>query len=318
MTILVSGSLAFDRLADYPGLFRDSILADKLDILNVCFLIEKVVRFHGGTAGNIAYNLYKLGESPLIISSLGDDSDGKDYLKRISDWRLSKDAIKIAKDMGTSGVYIFTDKESNQLSFFTAGAMKAPADYKIREELKGSRKDHLAIVSPGGIADMQDLCRAYREKGVRFIFDPGQQVPVFSGKELLEMLEGAYMLMTNEYELDLLLKKTNMDNRSLFQKTGVIVTTLGAKGSLLVTPQKTQHILPVPVKKVVNPTGAGDAYRAGLIKAIHKGLDILSACRIGSSVASFCVESMGTQEHTLSIKEVLSRCNETYGTEIKL
>jgi adenosine kinase len=325
MTIFVSGSLAFDRLSDFSGLFRDSILEDKLDILNVCFLVGKVVRFHGGTAGNIAYNLFLLGEKPIIISTVGDDADGADYLKRIrTDWGLSDEAIKIAKGYGSSGVYIVTDKSDNQLSFFTPGAMEVPSDYDLSIRTEESSKnnnafDPFAIVSPGCFLDMKNLVEDYKARGIPVILDPGQQTPVFSGDELLKMLSGVYLLITNEYELDLILKKTNSkDPKDLLQWTSAIVTTMGAKGSSYMTKDETRHIKAVPVAQVVNPTGAGDGYRAGFMKAIYSGNDLLTACEFGAAVSSFCVESRGVQEHSFSLQEALSRYKDAFGKELKL
>ncbi|MDR1395744.1 MAG: PfkB family carbohydrate kinase, partial [Deltaproteobacteria bacterium] len=172
MTIICSGSLAFDRLSEFPGRFQDHILTGKLDCLNVCFLVDRVERVHGGTAGNIGYNLCLLREKPLLVSVVGDDPDGRDYLDRLRSWELDLSQVETA-DLPTSGAYIATDRTSNQLSFFHPGAMVRETGFDPRS-LPEPPEKLLAIVSPGGMADMKRLCRIYHETGIRFIFDPGQ------------------------------------------------------------------------------------------------------------------------------------------------
>jgi adenosine kinase len=311
MTVICSGSLAFDRLALYPGRFGDLIISDKIDTLNVCFLVERVERVHGGTAGNICYNLWLMGLKPLVVTSVGDDPDGHDYIERFKNWDLEVSQIQIVKEEATAGVYIATDQDGNQLTFFNPGAMvkQTPFDPKT---LPGSPDDHLAIISPGGFTDMERLAAQYRELGLKFIFDPGQQIPVFSGKQLIDMLDGSIMLITNEYELDLFLQKTSLTQDELFRYTTAVVTTLGSKGSRLITPRGAQHIMTAPIMEMGNPTGAGDAYRAGLLAALSHGEGILSSCRLGSTVASFCVEAEGTQKHFFTPGQLLTRHFRTF------
>ncbi|MDR1656222.1 MAG: carbohydrate kinase family protein [Deltaproteobacteria bacterium] len=311
MTVICSGSLAFDRLADYPGLFSDNIIADKINLLNVCFMVDSVHRVHGGTAGNIAYNLSLLGVKPLIITAVGDDPDGRDYLERLRDRDLATDHIPLVTTAATAGAYIASDRSGNQLLFFNPGAMQTETDFEPAN-LPGPASDHLAIVSPGGFKDMLRLPAKYRELGIKFIFDPGQQIPAFSGEQLLGMLDGSVMLMTNEYELEMFKQKTNLSDDALFHYTSAVLTTLSSRGSRLSTPRGTQHIMPVPVASVGNPTGAGDAYRAGVLAAMIHGEDILSSCRLGSTIASFCVEAEGTQDHRFTPAEVLARHFRTF------
>ncbi|MDR1606826.1 MAG: carbohydrate kinase family protein [Deltaproteobacteria bacterium] len=310
MTIICSGSLAFDRLSRFSGLFQDHILADKLDYLNICFLVDQVERVHGGTAGNIAYNLWLLGEKPLVVSAVGSDHDGQDYLARLKSWDLATDWVSVS-EKPTSGAFIVTDKANNQLSFFNPGAMSEPSSFDP-SQLDGPLESHIAIVSPGGMEDMKRLCRLYRDLGLKFIFDPGQQVPAFTGQELLDMLDGSTILMTNEYEIELFLKKTGLKFEDLYQYTTAVITTLGGEGSRLATPRGDQHIMPGPVEQVINPTGAGDAYRAGVLMALAHREEIITAARLGSTVASFCVESPGTQGHQFSPGQVMARHFRTF------
>jgi adenosine kinase len=315
MTILVSGSLAFDRLATFPGLFADNILKDKLSILNASFVVDSVTRVHGGTAGNIAYNLYLLGEKPLVISSVGEDPDGADYLVRLKEWALSTEAVRVDQKLPTAGAYIATDSSSNQIIFFHPGAITSGSGFSPKSLPKDPGGRHLAMVSPGGEADMLRLPSEYRSLGIPFILDPGQQTPVFTGKELLSMLEGALMLITNEYELDLLLGRCSLKASDLFKYTETVLTTMGAKGSRILTREKETFIEAVPVKVSVNPTGAGDAYRAGLLKGLTAGLGLEGACRLGASVAAFCVEAPGTQGHSFTVGDIVSRHRGAFGTE---
>ncbi|MDR2455192.1 MAG: carbohydrate kinase family protein, partial [Deltaproteobacteria bacterium] len=288
------------------GLFSDNILADKLSLLNVCFLVDRVDRVHGGTAGNIAYNLHLLGEKPQVIASVGDDPDGRDYLARLAEWGLSTAEVQEAPGLSTPGAYIATDSSGNQLLFFHPGAMAAKTSFDPGT-LPGSPGSHHAIVSPGGFADMLRLSAKYRELGLPFICDPGQQTPAFTGDELIELLDGSVLLMTNEYELEIFKQRTSLSEHDLFRHTTAVLTTLGAKGSRLSTPRGSQHVLAVPISKVGNPTGAGDSYRAGVLASLSHGESLISACRLGATVASFCVEAEGTQGHRFSPGEVISR-----------
>ncbi|MDR1297597.1 MAG: carbohydrate kinase family protein [Deltaproteobacteria bacterium] len=306
MSIICSGSLAFDRLADFRGLHSDQIIVEKIDKLSTCFVVERVELVHGGTAGNIAYNLQLLGEKPLIVTSVGEDPDGLEYLERLKSWGLDVSHIETVKDKATAGAYISTDNDNNQLLFFNPGAMLSDTRFDPKD-LPGTPESHLAIVSPGGFNDMERLAACYRRDDIRFIFDPGQQIPVFSGRQLLDMLDGSLMLMTNEYELSMFLEKTGRSEDDLFKYTTAILTTKGSGGSNLNTPRGAQHILTVPVEGVGNPTGAGDAYRAGVLASLYHGEDILSACRLGATVASFCVEAPGTQLHAFTPGQVLAR-----------
>ena len=311
MSIIVSGSLAFDRLAVYPGLFSDNIIADKLNLLNVCFLVDKVDRVHGGTAGNISYNLHLLGEKPVVVTSVGDDPDGRDYLSRLGEWGVPADHVRVSPGLSTAGAYIATDKSGNQLLFFHPGAMMARTDFDPAS-LPGPAAGHHAIISPGGFSDMLRLSARYRELGIPFICDPGQQTPAFSGKDLLDLLDGSAMLMTNEYELEIFKQRTSLSDQDLFRHTAAVLTTLGAKGSRLSTPEGSQRIEAVPVAKVGNPTGAGDAYRAGVLAALSHGESVLSSCLLGATIASFCVEAEGTQGHRFTPGEVLGRHGQVF------
>jgi adenosine kinase len=307
MTIICSGSLAFDRLMAYPGVFADSLIADKISQVSLSFLVDRVSRAYGGTAGNIAYNLGLLGEKPLVVGSLGDDPDGADYLRRFQSWGFPLAGLKVHPGQMTASCTVATDRDNNQFTFFHPGAMLTPTGFDPAS-LDPPRERHLAVISAGGPAEMLSLAGDYGRLGLPFICYAGQQIHAFGRDELLALVEGAYIYISNAYEFELFKKITGLDLEGLFQRVQTIIITKGAEGSELLVPGRgSQHIPPVPVSRVVNPTGAGDAYRAGLMTALARGEALVSACRLGSTVSSFCVEVEGTQDQNFTVREVLAR-----------
>ncbi|MDR2725733.1 MAG: carbohydrate kinase family protein [Candidatus Adiutrix sp.] len=307
MTLICSGSLAFDRLMAYPGVFAESFIAEKMSQVSLSFLVDRVSRAYGGTVGNIAYNLGLLGEKPLVVASLGDDPDGADYLERFRSWGFPPEGLKVQPGQLTASCTVATDRANSQFTFFHPGAMLAPTGFDPAS-LGPPYDRHLAIISAGGPAEMLSLAEAYGRLGLPFILDAGQQIHAFSRDELLALSEGAAVFISNAYEFELFKKITGLDLDGLFQRVQTVIVTRGAEGSELMVPGRgSQHISPVPVRQAVNPTGAGDAYRAGFMTALARGEALVSACRLGSTVASFCVEVEGTQEQTFTIGEVLAR-----------
>jgi adenosine kinase len=310
MRIFVSGSLAYDRIMDFPGRFVDHILPDKIHILNVCFMVNGLTERFGGTAGNIAYNLALLKETPYILATAG-DRDFAPYREWLQRLGLPLAGIKEITQEFTAGAYITTDLSDNQITGFNPGAMKFASEYRF-DGLDPSTA--LAIVSPGSLEDMLAYTRFYKERGVRYIFDPGQSIPAWGGDELREMAEGSQALIVNDYELEMFRQKTGLEVRDLLALTPHLITTKGEQGSLLQTNGGSDEIPAVTPKQVLDPTGAGDAYRAGLLKGLALGLDWNEAARLGAVLASFAVEQQGTQEHRLEIKEFWDRYAETFGS----
>jgi adenosine kinase len=307
MTLICSGSLAFDRLMTYPGAFAESFIADKIDQISLSFLVDRVSRAYGGTAGNIAYNLGLLGEKPLVVASLGDDPDGADYLARFQSWGFPREGHQVQPGQLTASCTVAPDRNNNQFTFFHPGAMLAPTGFDPAS-LAPPHDRHLAIISAGGPADMLALAKAYARLGLPFICDAGQQIHAFGPDDLLALAEGAAIFISNAYEFELFKKITGLDLDGLFQRVEAVIITRGAEGSELLVPGRgSQHISSVPVTRAVNPTGAGDAYRAGLMSALARGEALVSACRLGSTVASFCVEVEGTQDQNFTLNEVLAR-----------
>jgi adenosine kinase len=302
MRILISGSLAYDRIMDFPGKFADHILPEKIHVLNVCFLVNGLEEKFGGTAGNIAYNLALLGERPLIVATAGRDFDRYEQWLRRQGLPLA--GIRRIDEELTAGAYITTDQADNQITGFNPGAMKHPA----RFQLDGvDPAQAFAIVAPGNLEDMQTYSRAFREAGIPYICDPGQNIPVFSSDQLLAMISGSAVLISNDYELEMVGKKTGLDKPGLLGRTEAIITTFGDKGSVVATAEREVSIPAVRADRVLDPTGAGDAYRAGLIKGLVSGRPLAEAARLGATCASFAVEHHGTQEHRFTESEFWQR-----------
>ena len=318
MTLICSGSLAFDRLLSTPGAFGDSLSAINPKAFNICLLADKVKRTYGGTAGNIAYNLGLLGEKPLIVASLGDDPDGEDYRRRLAEMGFPLEAVITQPGHMTAGATIAVDNQSNMFNFFHPGAMAVSTGFNPAQ-LPGDAASHLAIVSPGGEEEMRHLCAAYRALGLKYIFDPGQQLPIFSKEQMVDMLEGSFMFICNEFEFDLFKKNTGFSIDDIFCRTEVVIVTKGGNGSELIVPGRgSQHVASVPVDRVVNATGAGDAFRAGLMKGLSQGEHLITACRLGSTVAAFCVEADGTQDQTFTSVQVMARHASAFKEQINL
>jgi len=294
--------MAYDRIMDFPGHFADHILPEKIHVLNVSFTVNSLVEKFGGTAGNIAYALSLLGEKPTILATMG--RDYQRYFEWLRENGISCKNIAIIEDELTAGAYITTDKADNQITGFNAGAMKCPSGFSF----DGVDPDEsIVIVGPGNLDDMKAYSRACREWGIDYIFDPGQSLPMWTGDELYDCIDGSIILISNDYELDLITKCTCRDRDELLEKTGAIITTLGEAGSRITTLDGDVLIPAVKPRKVLDPTGAGDAYRAGLIKGLIGGCDIVRSARMGSVCSSFAVETYGTQEYRFSLEEFEAR-----------
>ncbi|MFH1081165.1 MAG: carbohydrate kinase family protein [Pseudomonadota bacterium] len=307
MNIIVSGSLAYDRIMDFPGNFSDHILPEKVHVLNVCFQVNGMKEKYGGTAGNIAYALTLLGEKPVISAAIGRDYHS--YFGWFSKNGINTKNIRIVEEEHTAGAYITTDRSDNQITGFNPGAMKYSSLLNFEEF---PQKETIVIVAPGNFEDMANYPRICKDRGIDYIFDPGQSLPMWDAKDLLTAIEGARILIVNDYELDLIMHKTGLNKGSLLGMTGAIITTLGELGSRISTPNGDTGVPVVRVKKVEDPTGAGDAYRGGLISGLVRGKTLEQSAWLGSVCASFAVECHGTQEYHFAPEEFnmrLDGCN---------
>jgi adenosine kinase len=308
MNIYISGSMAYDRIMDFPGRFSDYILPDKIHILNVCFNVNGMSEKFGGTAGNIAYTLSLLNEKPLIIATIG-----KDYLNYF-DWlgknNVPVEGIKIIPEEFTAGAYITTDMADNQITGFNPGAMKYASGYGFENS---DPENSVALIAPGNLQDMIEYATICREKGIRYICDPGQSLTKWEGEPLREWIAGSMILISNDYELEIIMKMTGLDKKELLGLAQTIITTLGENGSLISTSKQDVSVPAAGVQNVVDPTGAGDAYRAGLLKGLATGKDIETAARTGAVAAAYAIEKYGTQEHYFTYEDFVERCRSNFG-----
>ena len=307
MKILVSGSVAYDRIMPFPGKFADHIMPDKIHILNVCFLVNGLIEKFGGTAGNIAFTLKLLGEDPEILATVGKDFGN--YEAWMQKHGISRKSIRVMEEDLTASAYITTDKSDNQITGFNPAAMNHSSQYSFDQV---SPEDTLAIVSPGNLDDMYNYSRKYQEKKVRYIFDPGQNIPAFSGEKMLDMISGSYILIANDYELEMIMKNTGKSKAELLEYTENIITTLGEQGCSVINGGEDAILPAARVSQVVDPTGAGDGFRAGLIKGLADGLSVSEAAKVGLISAAYAVEHHGTQEHYFTPEEFWQRYKDNF------
>jgi len=308
MQVYITGSLAFDRIMTFPDKFSNHILPDKIHILNVCFLVDGLDERFGGTGGNIAYSLALLGEKPILLSQVGKDFSAYDV--RLQQYGISVEGIRTVETEFTAGAYITTDQSDNQITGFNPGAMKYPSQYDMS---RIDPSEAIGIISPGNLNDMMDHPNYYRAKGIPFIFDPGQQIPAFTGAQLAEAFDGAEILITNDYELEMILNATGMSKDDVVDKVAYLITTLGEHGCVVNCKGVETSVAAAKVAKVVDPTGAGDAFRSGLLKGLSMDLTVAEACKLGSVAAAYAVEKKGTQEHTYTMEEFMARYEESFG-----
>lgn len=308
MSIYVSGSLAFDRIMTFKGNLHDHILTDKLRMISVSFMVDSMDERRGGCAGNIAYSLSLLGEKPVLVAAAGRDFDG--YGRFLEKQGVSLEGVRRVPDVFTALCYITSDLNGNQITGFYPGAMNTPSDYAFPHL---DATTDLGIVSPGNMEDMRRLPAFYREKGVRYIYDPGQQLPVLDKEDLAAGIEGSFACVTNDYELSMVCKKLDLREEDLLGKTRWLVTTLGAEGQRVRSADGTDVRIPaLPCRKVADPTGAGDAHRAGLLAGIAHGLSVPEAAKIGAVSATYAIEHVGTQEHAYSREAFVRRYEEAF------
>ena len=309
--VIVSGSIAYDRIMDYPGLFAEHILADKAHSINLSFSVEKLSVEFGGTAGNVAYSLALLGEQPEIISTAGNDfSQYKTHLRLCG---IDATTVHEIPNESTAAAFILTDQGDNQIAAFHFGAGSHAYDALVETEGRA-----LAIVSAGSVADMAALPEQYRRSGVRFLYDPGQAIPSLTPEALKGGMQGAHVVFTSDYEMSLITKKTGLDERAMLEHAENLIITYGGDGSRLLSRDGETKIPAVSKTQVVDPTGAGDAYRAGFIKGLILALPLVSCARLGSAVAAYAVEVYGTQAHKFTPQELAERYRGAYGEQLTL
>ncbi len=309
--IIVSGSVAFDRIMDYNGLFADNFVPDKIHNINLSFTVDKLSVEFGGTAGNIAYNLALLGEEPEVIATVG--TDFGPYRSHLLLSGVDPKSIKLLEGELTASAVVFTDTADNQISAFHPGAGKFPYDTPVETEGRA-----LAIVAPGNAEDMAALPQYYRRKELRYCYDPGQAISALTSDQLKDGISGAHTLFASDYEFGLIAQKTGWAAGPILERVTNLVVTYGAKGSQVSTKNGEWKVEAAPVKNTEDPTGAGDAYRAGFIKGMLLALPLESCAKLGSVVAAYAVETYGTQTHRFTFPEVVERYKKSYGEKLPI
>jgi adenosine kinase len=313
--ILVTGSLAFDFIMNFSGRFADQIMPEKIHILNLSFLTEKLHKNFGGTAGNIAYNLSLLGQETAIMASAGKDfGTYKQFLKRS---QVEVSYIKVIKNDFTANYFAVVDKSDNQIGGFYAGAMSWDEKLSFKSP-KLLKTLEFVIISPTVPQAMIKFAQECQKLNIPYMFDPGMQLPRLTLNQLRDGISGAKILIGNDYEVSLILKKLKFNKKQLLKKDKILITTLAEKGSLIETKNKSTVIKAAKPKAVVDPVGAGDAYRAGFIAGYQKEFDLETCGQMGAVTAVYTVEKYGTTTHHFSRKQFCGRFKENFGKELKL
>jgi adenosine kinase len=307
MRTLICGSIAYDTIMVFPDYFKNHILPDQIHILNVAFLVPDMRREFGGCAGNIAYSLKMLGGDPLIMATVGDDY--QPYAYRLDKLRLSQAHVRQVAGAFTAQAFITTDLDDNQITAFHPGAMNSSHLNHVAD----ARDVGLGIVAPDGREGMLQHARELHRAGVPFIFDPGQGLPMFSGEELLNFVSQADYVTTNDYEAKLLRERTGRTIEELAKLVKAFVVTQGAQGSLVYSGGRTETIPSVKPARVADPTGCGDAYRAGLLYGIANDLDWPTTGRLASLLGSIKIAERGAQNHQFSRDEIGARFRDAFG-----
>jgi adenosine kinase len=312
VAVLVSGSVAVDHIMVFQGRFKDVILPDRVHALNVAFHVPQLRRTFGGCAANIAYNLRLLGDDPLVLATVG-GADFDEYAAWLDRCGVRRDWIRPLAGESTAGAYITTDLDDNQIIGFHPGAMDRAHEVRVEDV---AEPVELGIVSPNGRRAMVEHARALKARGVPTIVDPGQGLPILAREELAEMIEGAFVYVVNDYEWSLTVERSGLTGDEIAARAGAVIVTRGAQGSLLRRGDDVVEIAAVPAERVVDPTGAGDAYRAGLLHGLGRGLPLETAARIGSLLGSLEVAHPGTQALTVDVADFRARFERAFGTPL--
>lgn len=307
MNSLICGSLAFDTIMSFEGRFSEALLADQLHKINVAFLVPAIRREYGGCAGNIAYNLKLLNGAPLIMATIG--QDGAPYLDRLDALGISRRCIQTIPSSYTAQAFITTDANSNQITAFHPGAMTLSHQNKVADA--GAVK--LAIVAPDGRDGMLQHAKDCVELNVPFIFDPGQGLPMFNGAELEHFIDLATYVAVNDYEAELLMQRTGLTLEAIAQRVSALIVTRGELGSEIYSAGQHIDIPCVKVDKVVDPTGCGDAFRAGILYGLSNEMDWATTGRLASLMGAIKITHQGGQNHAPSRVEIEDRFEQAFG-----
>lgn len=307
MKSLICGSLAFDNIMSFEGRFSDSLLPDQLHKINVSFLVPGLRREFGGCAGNIAYNLKLLGGDPLIMATIG--QDGAPYRERLSALAISQQYIRTIDDAFTGQAFITSDAGGNQLTAFHPGAMS----YSHHNKVADAGQVAIAIVAPDGRDGMLQHAKDCAEQNIPFIFDPGQGLPMFNGDELKAFIQQSSYVAVNDYEAELLTARTGLSLAEIAQQVSALVVTRGENGAEILTDGKRLLIPCVKVDKVIDPTGCGDAFRAGMLYGLTNNLDWPTTGRLASLMGAIKIAHQGPQNHAPSRADIEAQFEQAFG-----
>jgi adenosine kinase len=303
MNIVITGSIAYDYLMTFPGRFQEHFLPDQIARLSVSFLVDSMVRQRGGVATNIAYNLALLGEHPRVMATVGQDF--AEYRLWLEEQGVDTSAIKTIDDDFTASFFVSTDYDNNQIAMFYTGAM-AHAHSLSFQELPDTTVD-LAVISPNDPRAMVNYVEECKRSHIAYLYDPSQQIVRLTGDQLRAGIEGARLLMVNTYEFEMIREKTGFTEADLIKQLEALIVTHGEMGSSILTAEQAIAVPVVPTEQVIDPTGVGDAYRAGFIKGLALEAPWEIAGRMGAVAAAYVLELKGSQNHRYTRHEFVTR-----------
>lgn len=307
MRIIITGSIAYDYLMTFPGSFSEHLLPDQLAHVSLSFLVDSMERRRGGCAPNIAYTLALLGERPMVMGTAGQDFG--EYRQWLESVGVDTSLIKQIDDTFTASFFCNTDRHNSQIASFYTGAMAHARELSFRD----TPRPDLVIISPNDPAAMVRHAQECGELGIRCIYDPGQQCARSSADELRAGILNADVLIVNDYEMELLRQKVGMGEQEVLRRSEALIVTRGAQGSTIYLKDRRIDVPAVPERRILDPTGVGDAYRAGLLKGMAVGADWETAGRLGSVAATYALECVGGQSHRFTWDEFKARYEENFG-----
>ncbi|MFZ4812942.1 MAG: carbohydrate kinase family protein [Phototrophicaceae bacterium] len=304
MEIIVSGSIAYDYLMRFPGRFVDHLIPEQLHQISVSFLVDEMTKHWGGVAANIAFSMAMLGLKPKLFGTAGKDFD--DYRHHLTAVGVDCSTVRQNNALFTASFFANTDLQNNQIASFYTGAMADARHYRIADVYQGL--PDLVIISPNDPEAMLQLSDECRERKIRFVADPSQQVPRLNGEELRRCIAGAHLLIVNAYEAEIIYSKTGMTLDSLRQIVHTLIITHGKAGATIYEPgQPPVEVGVFPTDKIIDPTGVGDAFRAGVIRGIVSNWPMTLSCQVGALCAAYVLEQVGTQNHTYTVEAFVQR-----------
>jgi adenosine kinase len=313
MDILCTGSVAYDYLMTFPGYFKDHLIPEKLECVSLSFLVDSMVRQRGGIAPNIAYTLALLGERPRLLATVGEDFE--DYRKWLEAKGIDTSGVKVIPGEYTASFFANTDRCNAQIASFYTGAMAHAAELSITD-LK--ERPDLVVISPNDPSAMEKYANECKAAGIDYLYDPSQQIVRLDGAELQRCFEGATLLFVNDYEFEMLQKKTGKKPDEIKSSVGILVVTLGEKGAVIYHDNHEYRVSVAPPKQILDPTGVGDAFRGGFLKGYAARMDFQTCGQMGALAATYCLEQCGTQSHSYTLAEFVARYRQYFDDKGKL